>query len=275
SNPEPTILGIARAMGRPLGAAEVAAIWRKLDHVNLTGAHRHNLRAGHGVVGGWRRWLTNTHLEMMCDYGLDRLVFPFGYDLSERLDETAYNSFQRRVAGAIRDGSVVRAYTDEDLFGFAFNKSNLNLDRFAFKRYGWRNHTQIERSSFGDDELVMDVWNTAEESCAIFNSAINNGLSDTERAASAVAVLFEDEASWLEWRGQLDNAKSRVIHDPAPKLLRSVRDINVVQFGGRYYGVPQKLGPIDFYTAEIGMLEGIIVEPGLTELLRRLETIAP
>ena len=69
--PVRTILTIADAAGIPVDADQAADIWRRLDHVNLTGAHRHNLRQGHGVVGGWRRWLTNTHLDMLRDYGID------------------------------------------------------------------------------------------------------------------------------------------------------------------------------------------------------------
>ena len=64
-NPVPTIQAVAEAAGTPIGASFAAQIWERLDHVNLTGHHRHNYRVGKGIVGDWRNWLTNHHLEIL------------------------------------------------------------------------------------------------------------------------------------------------------------------------------------------------------------------
>lgn len=285
TDPGRTIVDIGQAMGLAVTQDDAVSIWKKLDHVNLTGAHKHNFRYGHGVVGGWRLWLTNAHLEMMCDYGLGELARQFGYDLTERLDERNYTSFQRRVAEAIDAGSVIREYEDEDLFGFAFNKSNLNLDRFDFKRYGWRTHTQIERSSCTDDRLVMKVWDVAEEACEIFNQALllwsnrsdqsDNAEDIAAKMANKAAPLFDNEAVWLSWREQFIRASaggSAAASDMVPRLLQSVGSINVVQFGGKYYGIPQSLGVIDFYGAGISGMDGVVVDEVLPRLLKTLES---
>ena len=149
-------------MGVSLDRDQASDIWRKIDHVNLTGAHKHNFRLGHGVVGGWKSWITNTHLDMMRDYGLEDFSQEWGYGKIDMLDETAYTPFQKKLADAIANKKIIREYDDENLFGFAFNKSNLDLNRFTFKRYGWRTHTQIERSSCTDEDLVMEVSDAAE-----------------------------------------------------------------------------------------------------------------
>jgi hypothetical protein len=179
-NPADTILKLADAMGICLDYQHAIEIWRKIDHVNLTGAHKHNLRHGHGIVGGWKHWLTNTHLDMMRDYGLDVFSQQWGYGSIGSLDETIYTPFQKQLASAIRNREVIREYDDEELFGFAFNKSNLDLKRFAFKRYDWRVHTQIERSSCTDDDLVMEVWDAAEVACEKINQSLGYWISPAE-----------------------------------------------------------------------------------------------
>jgi hypothetical protein len=205
-------------------------IWAKLDHVNLTGAHQHNLRRGHGVLGGWRLWLTNEHLQMMKQAGLFEAAAGLGYPPPQPLDEAAYTPFQQELAAALADGRVVRAYDDQDLFGFAFNKSNIDWQGFGFKAYGWRTHTQIERSGFSDEALLMEVWEEAEAACAIVNNALAPWLGRTpgggEEAASAMATaaerLFEDAEVWRAWRTQLVNASRGAAPSPsAPLSLRN------------------------------------------------------
>lgn len=210
-----TIQEIADAREIPVSEEQAAEIWRRLDHINLTGAHKHNFRQGHGVVGGWRRWLTNTHLDMMRAIGLDAYAEYYGYGRIDMLEESGYTPFQEQLDALIGRNEVFRGYGDEILFGFAFNKSNLDLDRFAFKRYGWRTHTQIERSSCEDDDLVMEVWDEAEASCGVVNRALERWLRDTKpdepdelrRACNELVMetepLFPDSEAIGEFRAAL------------------------------------------------------------------------
>ncbi|HEX7684653.1 MAG TPA: hypothetical protein VF446_14165 [Trinickia sp.] len=304
SSPVATIVDVAEAVGVKLQQEQAAQIWRRLDHVNLTGAHRHNYRRGHGIVGGWRRWLTNTHLDMMRDYGLDTLAQRFGYGPIGSLDETAYTPFQKKLANAIAQGIVLHETEDDDLFGYAFNKSNLDWSRFEFKRYGWRQHTQIERSSCADEALVMAVWDAAEEACATVNRALDVWLSEGRYGsvadqrdaiaamASIVRPLFDDAQALDAWhratldtvaracselreRGEQPAAPSAesALHGaraPEPVLLRSIGTTNIVEFDSRYYALPQALGPVDFHLQDAAALPGVLVASSLSDVLTKV-----
>ncbi|WP_419735185.1 hypothetical protein [Pseudomonas sp. COR18] len=283
--PVPTILGLAEAQGVFLDAQQAAEIWQRIDHVNLTGAHRHNLRRGQGIVGGWRNWLTNTHLDILRDHGLERMGQRYGYGVFEALDESAYTPFQRELAGLLERREIFRDYGDEDLFGFAFNKSNLDLERFAFKRYAWKRHTQIERSTCSDDELVAQVSACAEETCEVINAALacwlDNGLPQAgvservERVIRALEPLHLETQVLDGYREQLLAAgDAQCAAGPSaaagtPVLLESFGTTNIVAYAGRYYGVPQALGALDF-SSDIGHLPGIQVDERLADLLVRI-----
>lgn len=293
-SPVSTIQEIATTMGIPIRDDQALDIWRRLDHVNLTGAHKHNLRDGHGVVGGWRNWLTNAHLDMLRDYGFHTYAERFGYGKIEALDESAYTPFQKCLTAYIERGEVFREYGDEDLFGFAFNKSNLDLNRFEFKRYEWRAHTQIERSSCTNDHLVMEVWDVAEESCMLINRALNywfqegkfGGQKDESGVEALVSILgplfIDTQAKTACRKALLDAIRSEkeVVHRvrtggdissvSPPILLQAVGMINIVEFDGMYYAVPQSLGPIDFFKESVIDRPGVQVADSLPNILSRV-----
>ena len=100
-----------------------------------------------------------------------------GYGEFARLDESRYTPFQQQVAGFIRRGEVCREFFDRDLFTFAFNKSNLVSDKFPFRRPGWREHTQIERSIFSDEALERAVWDVAETATRELNEFLRDFLA--------------------------------------------------------------------------------------------------
>jgi hypothetical protein len=298
SDPVATVRRIATARGVELSDAQAADIWRRLDHVNLTGAHKHNYRVGHGVVGGWKRWIVNRHLEMLDDYGLSRLLEPNGYGRLERLDEAQFTPFQRQLGDLIARGEVFNDTGDADLFGFAFNKSNIDISRFAFKRYPWREHTQIERSSCSNDALVDDVSDAAETVCGAINAACRGWLAFWAEAPSGVASgevqsCIEDLVSCVPDVGRRGVAREAVraavaqasgveggalvrdAHLPRPvsrepMLLESIGTTNIVEFRERYYALPQALGPVDFHVGEVDRLPGVRVAGSLDEITRMI-----
>jgi len=293
-----TIKAVANALGIPLELEQAAEIWARIDHVNLTGTHKHNLRQGHGIVGGWMNWLTNTHLDIMRDYGLDRFSKQHRYGAIGTLDETDYTPFQKKLAAAIAKGEIIHEYDDKDLFGFAFNKSNLDLNHFEFKRYGWRKHTRIERSSCTDEDLVMEVWDVAEETCEVINSALDywfrnaaSGSKAQKKAAvDAIAPelvpLFPNSDALTLWKTAMLTAidedeadcalgagffvSSPRLETTEPVLLQSVGTTNIVEFQERYYALPQALGPIDFHRQNVVDMPGVRVAGELSEILSLL-----
>jgi hypothetical protein len=177
TEPVPTIRRLGKAAGIEVTEAFAREIWAKLDHVNLTQAHKHNYRPGAGVVGDWKRWVVNEHLEIARRHGLEDIAVELGYGKFARLDESRYTPFQQQVAGFIRRGEVCREFFDRDLFTFAFNKSNLVSDKFPFRRPGWREHTQIERSIFKDEGLERAVWDVAETATRELNEFLRDFLA--------------------------------------------------------------------------------------------------
>lgn len=190
-NPVPTIERLASDSGIPLRDGFAANLWKKLDHVNLTQAHKHNFRNGKGIVGDWKNWITNEHLEMMKAHGLEAHMEAMGYGKIEYLDSRHYTDFQQRVAGHLRAGTIFRDFPDPDLFTYAFNKSNLVSDKFPFKRHEWRQWTQIERSIFTDEAQERRVWDVAEEATGQVNALIEDILAQEWADSQTVSAQLD------------------------------------------------------------------------------------
>ena len=174
--PIPTILRLAKEANINFPEEHALQLWEKIDHVNLTQAHKHNYRKGKGIVGDWKNWITNEHLAMMKLYGFDRYMIELGYGPIEFLNPMEYTPFQQKVSDHIEHNTIYREFFDPDLFMFAFNKSNLVSDKFPFRRHDWREWTQIERSIFSDEALERKIWDVAEESTGQLNAFIEDYL---------------------------------------------------------------------------------------------------
>lgn len=289
NHPITTILSIARELEREISVQQAEAIWAKLDHVNLTGAHKHNLRRGHGIVEGWKQWITNTHLDMLRDHGFDTFAKRYGYGSIPSLDESSYTPFQQKLNSHIRQGRICREYSDQDLFCFAFNKSNIDFSSFGFQQYPWRTHTAIERSSCQNEDLVMEVSDVAEESCGIFNQAVSIWI-DAARNQSidkaminsmtpVVSRLYDNSdelahfvsamTAAIDCDGIPGNKTEPEVCEPL--LLDSVGTTNIVLFRGRYYAVPQSLGPVDFSLPDLSGIAFTGIADSLPALLSMLE----
>jgi hypothetical protein len=59
-----------------------------------------------------------------------------------------------------------------------------------------------------------------------------------------------------------------------PELVGSRGEMNIVLFEGRYYGVPQKLGPVDFTRSDVARLPGVMVASSREVLIALLEATA-
>lgn len=299
-DPVPTIRSVATALDLEVTEEQAGTIWARIDHVNLTGAHKHNLRVGQGRLGGWRDWITNTHLEMLREHGFSKVAERFGYGPIEDLDPAEYTPFQQQVADALARGEILRTYDDYDLFGLAFNKSNVDLRKFSFKQYGWRTHTSIERSSCSDDDFVMACWDAAEAACGTMNAGLEHWFagdpnasldarrhragevcailrpvfaSDTEGDAFAHAfgaAIERDEAERGLGSGLVVSNAAPAPADDNPHLLKSVGRTNLVRFRDHFYGLPQSLGPVDFHRDDVAMLPGVVTAEDMDALLRKL-----
>lgn len=191
--PVPVIRRLAEAAGTPVSEDLAAKIWKDMAYRNLTGAHKHNFRPGHGQVGGWKKTLVNQHLDLACEGGLGPIVRELGWDPDERLDPASYTPFQQKIAAAIDSGNVMDGTEDRDLFIFAFNKTNIDFSRFGFRTGEWRQHTRLERSCFKDEALEQRVSDAAEEACTALNAFLDELLAlplEGRDAAGAAQTVF-------------------------------------------------------------------------------------
>ncbi len=281
TSPVRTIIEVGSAMGLNVDEKLAADTWNDMSWRNLTGWHKHNFRRGHGIVGGWRRYLTNEHLALMRDMGLDRLSRELGYGSIPDLETSDYTAYQRRVAGMLARGEIYRDYPDSLLFEFAFNKSNLDSSAFPYQRYEWKQHTRVERSSMDREDILNSIWSAAEVAVGHFNQAMSELLALPFELAAPPMEMFEafvqrnskiidrpasDAVALLQraWQGQV----------AVPRLLGSIGAHNMVQFGSVFYGLPQSLGPIDLMKTDPSALPGVIKTASYDALRAALSTAA-
>ena len=246
--PGPTIARLAAASGVTLDAGVATGMWEVLRDRNLTGAHAHNYRRGHGRVGEWRGSLINEHLELLRAQGMEDIAVALGYQPFTRLRESEYTEVQKKISDHVRHGSICREMDDEVLFGFAFNKSNLDASRYDFFRsYPWREHTRVERSCFADETLLLEAWDAAEDAVRAFNVELNALLQ--RESTAAVEISAADAATM----------------DP-PRLLYQAGNWNVVAFKGRFFGVPTSMGPVDLEQADVEKMPGLLQAQSHDEL---------
>lgn len=222
AQPIETIMRLAQESGVSITEDYARGIWKKLDHVNLTQAHKHNYRVGHGVLDGWKYWMTNHHLKMIKSYGFDKHLIALGYGEITYLDEANYTDFQKRVSQYIDEGKVYQEFFDPDLFTFAFNKSNLVSDKFPFKRYDWRTHTQIERSIFTDEALQQKIWDCAEKACGELNDFIADFLASSKDLNNQELVALLDRLQ-KKYRHTLGNSLGKK-YDQAFSEAKAILD---------------------------------------------------
>jgi hypothetical protein len=281
-NPVETVQRVAADAGFAVSRDFAADLWHDIDHVNLTGAHLHNYRRGKGIVGDWANWIVNEHLDMFREHGFEQLNRELGYGPIEPLDEDEYTPFQRLVSRQLRRSVPFPKHPDPDLFGYAFNKSNIDASGFAFRSTEWREWTRIERSDFADPSLEARVWDAAEAATARINALFYDLLElpltsegaalahlDRVRRAHEVAIgvregvaytgCFDGMAAAVRAAfkfGRLEDAAALLDESPS-RLLRSGRSHNLVYHCGWYYVIAHAAGPLDLAASEEATLAGM------------------
>lgn len=192
--PEKTILSVAKSGNVKISPMFAESIWDKIGYRNLTGHHQHNYRKGKAKVGDWKNSLTNEHLDLFKELGFGEFMTELGYDEIQYLDSNNYTPYQKRVSEYIKSGQIYDQFEDRDLFGFAFQKSNLKWENLSgFHSSDWKSHTKIERSCFTDVELENRVWEVAENVIgnlnALFEDLLNSSFEDKSIAQKSLQTL--------------------------------------------------------------------------------------
>ncbi|TDO96246.1 sulfotransferase domain-containing protein [Marinomonas balearica] len=184
TDPIMTISGICEYLGVLLTLEQKASIWKSMDHKNTFLYHRHNFRVNKGVIGDWKHNLVNEHLELFKSYGFNHILDELGYQKIEHFRESDYNEKQKIISKSIRNGAplVVR---DEMLATFAFNKSNIDVSKYKFYTGTWQKNSKIERATFNDDSLFVELTSSSSDLIDhAFKKLNNNNMSNQNEHTS-------------------------------------------------------------------------------------------
>ncbi|MFC1828895.1 sulfotransferase domain-containing protein [Thermodesulfobacteriota bacterium] len=166
-----TIHTIAEHAGLSVKKTVAEKMWDNMKFKDQTTDHRHNFRKG--IIGDWKNHLVNEHLEIIKQRGVEDYMEVFGYGKIQYQDRNDYTPFQQKVEKYISKGQVYEGIEDQDLFMFAFNKSNFHSTKYDFVNYTNNSLVEIERSSIKDESLFNDFMNVVEKALKPINESIN------------------------------------------------------------------------------------------------------
>ena len=223
NSPVETIKSIGDSMQVQMSDETALAIWKPMDHKNLMKHHKHNYRRGKGIVGDWKNSLVNEHMDLFREHDFDQYLEELGYPPVPELNSKDYSPYQKLITRYIQRGEIFRNTGDPDLFGFAFNKSNIDASKFNFKSFPKKKWTQVERSTIDDDSIVEAISEAVEDACekvnAIFMSWINADLSD---ARSVSVALKSIEKQSLALMNDCRNQEGLTLHSQMFSSLSSI-----------------------------------------------------
>jgi len=194
-NPIETIKQIANLIDVDITNNEAEKAWDKLDHKNLPKYHLFNFRKGHGTVGEWKDRLTNHHLKIFEKYNFNKYLKILGYDEISYFDETKYTKFQKKVNDSINKGEIYNKITDDNLFKFCWNKSNIAVTTHKFDRFERDGYSQIERSSLKNKKLAVDFAEFIKPKIKIINEMMRDFEIDSntdEKIAKYFNILSKN-----------------------------------------------------------------------------------
>jgi len=192
--PIQTIMRVGEFLGIPVTEKLAGDIWGPMDHVNTLKFHQHNFRKGKGIVGDWKNSLVREHLDIMQEEGLAAAFEALGYPFSLTINPDDYSNMQKIVASHLQRREVFSNTGDPDLFGFAFNKSNIDVKEFPFLSYPPGRYSEVERSTVANEALVLNVRDEVDravESCESilheFECVFRAQDYDRKKAAALIA----------------------------------------------------------------------------------------
>lgn len=266
--PTDTILNIADVGGFKITEKDADNIWEKIQYRNLTRWHRHSFRKG--VIGDWKLSITNAHLELFKSYGFDDFLEELGYDKIEYFNEAEYTPTQKIIEEYLKKGEIYKPHEDEDLYKFAFNKTNLTSSKFSFKSYARLGDIHIERSTFKDEAVIQGFREAIGNAVATTNQFLTEirevklqSLNDKTRALNQIkskyydtfAKFFSDDMRLYD---TAFNTLTDIQQDRIPRLIESYKSHNIVKMNNKFYGVPQKLGTMDLQEVNLRLFPSIV-----------------
>ena len=165
-----TIYTISKQAGLPVSESVACKKWDEMKFRNQTMHHRHNFRKG--VIGDWKNYMINEHLDIIKAHGIEDYMEDLGYGKIQYLKPKDYSPFQHKVEKYVKSGKVCEYTDDPDLFMFAFNKSNFRSSKYDFISYTNGGLVEIERSSIKNEALLTGFMDVVEKKLVPINESI-------------------------------------------------------------------------------------------------------
>ncbi len=259
--PIKTIKEIGRCAEIDVDTSYAERIWKEIDHRNLTTHHKHSFIKG--VLHDWKNSITNSHLELFKQHGFNDYLKKFGYPEIEFFDESDYTPVQKTIEEHIKKGKVYSYSGDENLYTFAFNKTNfVPTGRYKFKTYPKNGGIKIEKSMFRNEELLLGfiekmgpALSTVSEFLVDLRRASENSAEEGDRPFKSVEEKYRKVfTSELGKKGSnayfdaFSSIQKTMEVESVPILVDSYKEHNIVKIRRKFFGVPQSMGPMDFTT---------------------------
>ena len=171
TEPEKTIHTIARNAGIHILEGTPRKLWDAMNSKNLPQYHKHHF--WRTAPGNWKNCLVNEHLDIFRSQGFDEFLEAFGYEKIQHLDKKGYTPFQKKVDEYIGKGQVCEYSGDQNIFTFAFNKSNFRSTRFDFASYPGKAGVYIERSTIKNEQFFNGFIDAIVEALEPVNESLN------------------------------------------------------------------------------------------------------
>ncbi len=270
-DPKKTIMKIAKRAGMEITEGYAGRVWDEIDHRNLTRYHKHSFRKGQ--MNDWKNSITNSHLELFKSYGFNDYLEEFGYDRIVYFDEKDYTPIQRTIENYIKRGEIHKYRGDDDLYTFAFNKTNfVATGRYQFKTYPRNGGVKIEKSMFRNEAILLGFI----EAMGPCLTLVSKFLSDVRKASLEVVegnekafdtveekyrskfaceIPKEEMASFTQaFKTTINNQ----IQARIPVLVGSYKNYNIVKMNKNYYSVPLSIGQMDLQSVDVSLFPEIL-----------------
>lgn len=241
--PYQTIFDLSETLELCLSKKTCKKVYDRLRYRNLTGAHLHNFDYTSAKRDRWKTALTNSHIEMLKDYGFDDYNDHWGYPKLSYTKPSDYSNFQKKLERSMRNGVVIDELTDRQLYGYAFNKSNLDFSKFNFLTFEPKKYSHIEKTDiFELKDLLTEFGKFIEtevEKAYYKLQILDWGVKEVNPTN-----LPKLSSKTISSQTKVSNEMTKV--NSIPHIVYETDDFNVVSFEKIFYLVEKKLGAIKF-----------------------------
>jgi hypothetical protein len=197
----------------------------------------------------WKNSITNSHLELFKSYGFNDYLEEFGYDRIVYFDEKDYTPVQRTIENYIKRGEVYKYRGDDDLYTFAFNKTNfVATGRYQFRTYPRNGGVKIEKSMFRNEAILLGFIEAMGPCLTLISEFLSDvrkasleAVEGNEKAFDAVEEKYrpkfaceipeEEMASFTQAFESLKNNKAQAV---IPLSEDSCKNDNIVKKNKKY-----------------------------------------